>query len=306
MTLRFIQFLSASLILVLLSFAPAIAQTPTPSLTSTVAPRPSFSLGSGQETTFTWTVQSAGAQATSLQVTPSLVVPTGWTATADLAPFTLGGPNGAASKTIPVRITLPPEAENVANGDLRLLATGTTAAGQTASAPQQTVKLTYVAPIVPPAPIPPDYTWAIVSGILGALVLTALGAYWFQARRVGLVIDAPVKRFNVGTGGSYKVVVTNPKKVPQNVQLRVQGLPKQWSAAFSFPVVPLNAGERSQVPLWVNVPGDAVPNMHQGFRIQARPNRFSPWIVTRKLQVDTLDVNVTQKPADVGAKQKPA
>lgn len=304
MTLRFIQFLSASLILLLFSVAPALAQTP--SLTSTVNPGPSFSLGPGQETTFSWTVQVAGAQATSLQVTPSLVVPTGWTATADLASFTLGGPNGAASKTIPVRISLPPEAENVANGDLRLLATGTTAAGQSVSAPQQTVKLSYVAPIVPPAVIPPDYTWAIVSGIIAGLLLIALGVYWFQARRVGLVIDVPVKRFNIGTGGSYKVVVTNPKRVPQNVQLRVQGLPKDWSAAFSFPVVPLNGGERSQVPLWVNVPGDAAPNMHQGFRIQARPNRFSPWIVTRKLQVDTLDVVVTQKPTDVAATHKPA
>jgi len=298
MTIRSLTFLIAFLAIATASVQPAAAQDPNPSLRSTVEPALKYSLGPGQEETFTWTILAAGAQAAAIQVTPSLVIPAGWTVAADLASFPLGGPTGATSKVIAVRLILPPDAADVASGDLLLRATGTTTASQAQpiQPTQQTVSLAYVAPIVPPAPIPPDYTWAIVSAIVVGVIFIALFVYWFQARRVRLVIDHPIKRFNIGTGGSYKVVVTNPSKVPQNVQLRVLGLPKEWSAAFSFPVVPLSGGERSEVPLWVNVPIGAAPNTHQAFRIQARPNRFSPWIVTRRLQVDTLDVVITPKP----------
>jgi uncharacterized membrane protein len=292
MTLRFLALLAFLAVLVAAA-QPAAAQSAT--LTSSVSPQGRYSLGPGEEKTFTWTIVAAGATAASVQVTPTISMPDGWTVQADLATFTLGGPNGQTSRPIEVRIAIPPDAVDVADGEMKLRATGQTAAG--AAAPtEQTVFLSYVAPIVPPAPVPPDYTWAWVSGIVTALILVAVVVYLLQARRVRLAIDSPIKRFNIGTGGAYKVTVTNPSRVAQNVQLRIQHLPKEWSAAFSFPVVPLNGGERSEVPLWVNVPVDAVPNKRQPFRIQARPNGFSPWLVTRKLEVTTLDVEIVAKP----------
>lgn len=296
MTLRFLAVLIALLVMAVSSVQHATAQTP--SLSSSIAPASQFRLSPGEERTFTWTIAVAGAT-TAVQVTPSIQVPPGFTVQADLAPFTLGGPNGNTQKPIAVRIAVPPEATDLSTEPQEMLLRASTPGVAGAGAPEtteQTVFLTYVAPIVPPAPIPPDYTWAIVGGIVAALLLIGALVYWVQARRVRLVIDHPIKRFNIGTGGTYKVMVTNRGKVSQNVQLRIRDLPKEWSAAFSFPVVPLHGGERAEVPLWVNVPLEAQPNMHQGFRIQARPNRFSPWIVTRRLQVDTLDVTIKPSP----------
>ena len=297
MSFRFLTFSIAFLVIATVSVEPAAAQTP--SLSSSIAPTSQFRLSPGESKTFTWTIAVAGAT-TGVQVTPSIEAPTGFLTEADLSPFTLGGPNGNTQRSIDVRIELPPDAGDLPTDPRPMLLRASTPGIGGAGAPEtteQTVFLTYVAPIVPPAPAPPDYTWAIASAIAGAVLLIGALVYFLQARRVRLAIDHPVKRFNIGTGGSYKVVVTNPSKVPQNVQLRIRDLPKEWSAAFSFPTVPLHGGEKAIVPLWVNVPIEAQPNEHLGFRIQARPNRFSPWIVTRRLQADTLDVTVNQPTA---------
>lgn len=292
MTFRTIPLVFTILALLTLGTWGAHAQT-TLALSTTVEPRADYSLGPGQEQSFTWTVTAAGADTVEAQVTPTLNTPTGWGVQADLTSFTLGGLNGETSRRITVRLSLPPDATDVRNGTLILTARGTQAGGQSDEA-TQSVFLTYVAPAAPPPPPPPNYTWLYVA-IAAGVVLLGLAAYFFQAQRVRLTVENPARRFNVGTGGAYKVVVSNLGRRTQNVELRVTRLPKEWSAAFSFPTVPLNGRERSEVPLWVNVPLEATPNVRQDFRVQARPNRFSPWLVTRRLEINTLDVDIGPK-----------
>jgi uncharacterized membrane protein len=284
MTLRFLP-LFAALAVTAVSLS-VCAQTPQLSGTTDVG---SVEIGPGGTATVRWTLS---VQANSLQgnVAPSIQAPTGWNAEGDTATFTLGGPNGQTSREISVRVFLPAEAQNVSRGSLVLRAT-ISIAGQTQDTTEQSVIRSFLAPIPPPPPPPPDYTWAFVGSGAGITTLL-LGGYLLQARRVRITVEQPRRRFNVGTGGSYTLVVTNPSRSPQTVELRVTRLPKDWSAAFSFPVVQLRGRERTEVPLWVNVPVDATPNVHESIRVQARPNRFSPWLVSKKLGVDTLDVKV--------------
>jgi hypothetical protein len=283
------RVLLAAIALLILFPGLAVGQGPlTPVLTLTT-PTTGVQLGPNQTTSATWTVSNGGM--VDGTVTLSVSSLRGWRF--DLAQADRSFPLAAgASRAVTVGIhTLSDSTNPVTGAVLTLSGTIQTAVqgaqGQSTSA-SSSIPLSYIAPIPPPPPPPPDHTLAIALAIVGALLVILAVAYLAQARQVELSTAEPEQGVARGSHVLYRVVVRNRSRRTRLVQLRVRGLALSWGGAPSFPTVPLKGRERMEVPVSIWVPIDAPLDGPAHFLVEARPNRFSPWLARQRMTATPL------------------
>lgn len=264
-----------------------LAQTPKLSFDD---PSP-VTFGPNETKAVTWTVLNTGSVAGDVTLTFS--PPSPWTGGLEDADQSFALP---ANTPREITILLSYPRNDSANRSAEAVLGGIIAVqGQTQDSDTGRATLSYVAPAAPPppappaAPPPPSKLPAILA-IAFSFAILAVGFWLWQGSRVALVADPAALRLNSGTDGVYRVRVTNLAPGTRNVQLRVVDRPSGWHAAFSAPTVMLSSRESIAVPLHVKVPLAAAAGSLGLVRVQARPNRFSPWVRSMRLSTDVVDV----------------
>lgn len=269
---------------VVLLASPGLAQALDPSV-SVTAVKPALSLGPNSADTVTWTVRNDGPVTATMAA--SLNVPAGWSAPLASGDGSFQLPSGQSRA---INVPVSPTGDAPADAQLVLTATATDQAGRSASA-SAPVGLTFVAPLPPPPP--QDYTAEIVTGIVAGLAVLAAAVaaflYVTRARKVALFVEPQQRPITVGTDGIFLVEVQNLGRTRREVELRVEGLPETWYAAFSFPKVVLQPGERSPVPLCIKVPRGAGDGMQAHLSLSARPSNRFPWLVHATTRIEAHD-----------------
>lgn len=283
------RFLLAGAFAIIAMLALPMATAQTDPVLDLGMPTPaSLSLGPNATQAVTWTVTNAGPADGAVALTAR--APTGWTVTfrsGDDA-FTLAR---SGSKEIRVTVASGP---NAVDGALALSGRLQEAVTNRATTDSSDVALTYVPPAPPPPvirpPPAPNYALPITLVSLGIVIAAGAGFYVFQARNLRLHVPSSELITVGGADTNYEVKVFNKSKSPRDVELRVLGLPRPWAAAFSFPTVHLVGKEAGRVPLCLRAPIDAEAGTGVQFQIQARPNRYSPWLVASTLRATVADI----------------
>ncbi len=262
--------LAAAIVLVLC--LPSAAAQVGPDLAMS-ADRSSVNLGPNQTTTVNITVENTGE--TGGTVTVSVAGVDGWRAqlpTADQS-FTL---DSGDSRTL--TLTLAPQAAAPENGTVTVSAEITDAVGQTDSA-QANVGVAYVAPDPPPPPPPPpDYLTPFLLALAAAVLLYVIPSATFSLR-----VTERSSRLTNGSSEIYLVRIRNWVPWPRRIGVRVRGLPRPWAAAFPAHNVRVTPFGTEEIPFAVKVPLSWYQAGEVRFRVQARPNRISPWMTRRRV-----------------------
>jgi hypothetical protein len=297
------MFLAVGFALVALA-APATAQVADPAVSVVFDDAGDVSLGAANTTTLTATVTNDNERVAGT-VTFTVTGPAGWTIVTDppAGSFTL---QPLASAPITITLTAPEAGVGDATGNVELAATITenVARASTASG-SASVGVTRVDPVIPPPPPAPWYTTtpAIAAFVLIPLALVGLAALLivrsrnkrraveaaaaaarvasdaaaaqaaFMARETGITIqpvDGPVK-YGPKRELVFRAAVSNVSDRPRVALVNVAECAEGWTAAVSIPRMPLSAGERMTVTVYVN-PSDAVaPDTPARFVLTAKP-----------------------------------
>lgn len=124
--------------------------------------------------------------------------------------------------------------------------------------------------------------------------------YVLQAFRIAVRVHQIPPPVNVGTDGVFYLHVRNLVPWSGRAHLKVAGQPAGWPAATSYPMVNLDGRETAPVPLVVRVPVTAAAGRDVAFKIRVRPNKWTPWLLSRTLHIHTVDV-VVERPVSVMA-----
>lgn len=271
----------AIVLLALVALTPTtLAQVPAPSI-AVKLDQNALSLGAANTTlvnvTVTYTDQIPTAQGS---VTLAATVPEGWKATVDPANLLL---NAGQSGTFKVTLVAPAAKTGAITGNLDAKATVQAGAGRPSATGSASLALTRVDPIPPP---PPNYTPAILLSVLAVALLALGGASFavsrrnarleaeaaaaahaeYMARETGITIhfvDGPLP-FGDKREAIYRVAVHNVSDRPRIAVINVTSTPDGWRAAASIPRIPLSAGERVVLSIYV----DPAPTAAWGERVE--------------------------------------
>lgn len=277
----------------------ALAQVPQPGLTVTLdAPSPSLELGAANSTSFNGTVTYAdtaptvpGAGSTDGQITLSITVPEGWTATLEpSSTFTLAP---GASAPFTVSLTAPAAGVGAANGSLDVGATSTSAGGRTATATAG-IALTRLDPAI--IVIPWFKTLGGILAIIGTiLVVVAAIAYFFYRRNARIVaakaaaeaaakaayldretgilvsLASEPRQYGHKREILFRIRVKNASERRRNVIVDVAEVTNGWRAAFQFNKLILEAGATQEVTLVVTPDVVITPGDRAKVTVRAKP-----------------------------------
>ena len=289
----------AAALFVLLAAPLALAQTPQPSVTVTLATS-TLELGASNSTTIDGTVTYADTApalptgASDGTITLAVAVPEGWTATLDPASTFQLAPG--ATQTFSVTLVAPALDAGApdAVGDATFTATAQSPDGRSAAG-SATVGLTALAP---PAPlVPPWYqTPGGITAIAGAILLvvgTVAFLVWRRNKRLAAeraAEDAAAKAayldretgIAIGLGGGplqyghkrevvYRLSVANKSARPRVAVVEVAQVTNGWRASTQFSKIPLSPGETQAVTLVVTPDAVITPGDKASVVVRAKP-----------------------------------
>lgn len=243
-------------------------------------------LGPNETTVVQVTARNSGGTQGTVTLAPSALQ--GWTFQLSETTFTL---DRSTSKTVELTIRSGPHGPSPPkNGSFTLQGSIVGPAGQAGTPGSYALPMTYAAPAappVPPAPPPPNLVLPVIASV--AALLAVLGAlYLLQARRVRLTVTPPEQEAIGGNNTTYEVRVENRSRSTKTIELRIRGLHRPWFAAFSFPTVEVTGQSSTVVPLSIKAPLESDGDARIEFRVQARPNRFSPWLVGASVAANVI------------------
>lgn len=243
--------------------------------------------GPGDDVPVDWSITNTGQLGGA--VTIEVSAPDGWRQAMPNTPSSFRLESGQSQR---ISATIEPLAGQgtPADGEWTLRAVLADDLGRETS-DSESVTVAFLAPPAPaPPPPPPDRTLEYMMGGLGGLAVLLLAAlYVWQMFGIEVEADRRHREVVLGDHALAQVRVTNRRRWERNIQLRLSGLPSKWGGAFNTRSVLLERDETAQLPMFLRLPFDDMPDVDRHIRLQARPNRLSPWRTVETLVVRTAD-----------------